>query len=105
MKAKINLGRMDQKAVVMTKTLRVRFSQPGVKHRHLLGLSDLARRFGVDEHSALEWGTGYGDGRVTATATVTVARLPGAFVRAHRKNGHTSTSIGPWLLDTENVDQ
>ena len=106
MKAKLNLGRMGQKAVVVEETLRVCFSQPGVKRQRLLDVRALAERFGVDARSgALEWGTGYNDKRITVTAQATVARLPNTFVYMHRKNGHASTSVGPWLLDTENVDQ
>ena len=90
---------------LITQTMRVRFSQPGVRASPQVKemVADLRRRFCISRDTEIKQGKGYFDGRVTFTCEAPVQWLPGALVAFTRSKGHASTSLGPWLLDTEDV--
>lgn len=83
-------------------TMRVVFSQPGVRSSPAVRgmIDDLRQRFSLRD-AEFTRSSGYFDKRVTLTCDVPVYLLPSALVHFTRSNGHASTSVGPWLLDTE----
>ena len=89
-------------------TIRVTFSTPGVRWASdkspavKATLAYLMKKYRLPSPGTVfTFGTGYFDKRSTITCDVPSTSLLPALVYGHRKNGHASTSIGAWLLDTE----